>query len=224
MSGCSAGKPTVPLSPMVPSNARAAVDALLGGIPEQGNVIGSSTALVTLQYFSDLSCPRSREMTTGTLAKTISRWVRPGKLRIEYRSVQEGTDSEEGFAGKQAAALAAGIQDKLWYYLEYFYRAQDEQPSNEIDSCYVAETLPQIVARQVPGLNFAKWAVDRLSHSLVSKAIADLRIAVRADLQNPSFLIGRTGARTATKLSEFARANPAYGALIRELLATRLGS
>src|ERR1700685_790661 len=43
------------------------VDALLAGIPQSGDVLGSPTAPVTLQYYGDLECPFCREFTLTSL-------------------------------------------------------------------------------------------------------------------------------------------------------------
>src|SRR3984885_9619937 len=67
------------------------VTALLGGIHQSGNVLGSPTAPVSLQYFGDLECPICQKFTLGSLPTVISKWVRTGKLKIEYRSLERDT-------------------------------------------------------------------------------------------------------------------------------------
>ena len=50
------------------SEARTAtseITALLGDIPQNGNVLGRPTAPVTLQYVGDLQCPVCRSFTIG---------------------------------------------------------------------------------------------------------------------------------------------------------------
>ena len=50
----------------------AAVNTLIGGIPQNGNVIGNPNAPVTLQYFGDLECPICKDFTLGALPPIIA--------------------------------------------------------------------------------------------------------------------------------------------------------
>ena len=59
-----------------------AVTSLVGGIPQSGDVLGHSTAPVTLQYFGDLECPICKQFTLGALPSIIQKWVRGGHLRV----------------------------------------------------------------------------------------------------------------------------------------------
>ena len=203
--GASSSSPRA--SPELMAQARR-IDKLLDRIPHSASTLGNPSAPVTLQYFADMVCPPTREFTLGPFASIIREWVRPGKLRIEWRSMQEGTEPEEVFVHQQQAALAAGLQGQLWYFLEYFYEEQARHQVNENDSCFVPESLSLLVARQVPGLNLALWNKDRRDQRLASKIVEDERVATSERFDGaPSFLIGRTGARQTTKLY-FAWAEP----------------
>ena len=94
------------------------VTALVAGIPQSGNTLGNPTAPVTMQYFGDLECPICKDFTLGALPTVIKKFVRTGKLRIEYRSLETATGPErEVFRSQQVAALAAGKQDKGWNFI-----------------------------------------------------------------------------------------------------------
>jgi protein-disulfide isomerase len=165
------------------------VTALVGGIPQHANTLGSPTAPVTLQYFGDLQCPVCRAFTEGALKPVIEKDVRPGKLRIEYRSLQTATPEPETFKTQQVAALAAGKQQKAWYYIELFYHQQGEEKSG-----YVTESYLNGLAQQVPGLNLSKWASDRSNPELASQVAADGQTANGLGFTGtPSFTIGKTG-------------------------------
>jgi protein-disulfide isomerase len=165
------------------------VGTLIGGIPQNANVLGSPTAPVTLQYFGDLECPICRQFTEGALKPLIETDVRTGKLKIEYRSLQTATPEAETFKAQQVAALAAGKQQKAWYYIELFYRQQGEEKSG-----YVNETYLQGLAKQVPGLNLTKWASDRSDPALASQVASDGQAANSLGFTGtPSFTIGKTG-------------------------------
>src|ERR1035441_9298838 len=85
------------------TKAAQTVNALVAGIPQKGNVLGSPTAPVTLQYFGDLECPICKDFTLGALPTVIQKWVRPGKLQIEYRSLETATREPETFKLQQIA-------------------------------------------------------------------------------------------------------------------------
>jgi hypothetical protein len=189
--------------------ASARVTHLLGGIPQRGRFLGSPKAPYTLQYFVDVGCPPSREVTLGPLAAVIRGWVRSGLLRLEFRSVQEGTDSPQAFESQQAAALAAGRQDKLWDYVEYYYQTQVEGLGGEVDTCHVVPGFPRTVARRVPGIDPARWARDAQRAELAGEVALDERAASSAGMRDntPVYLIGRTGAR-AIGLAAFERLHP----------------
>jgi protein-disulfide isomerase len=165
------------------------VSSLLAGIPESGNAIGSPAAPVTLQYYADLECPVCKEFTLGALKPLIEGYVRPGKLRIEFRSFQTATRDPETFKTQQVAALAAGRQQKAWYYLELFYRQQGEENTG-----YVSENYLQTLAQQVPGLNISKWASDRSNPELASEVASDeVTVKTKGFSGTPAFALGKTG-------------------------------
>lgn len=167
----------------------AAVSSLLQGIPQQGDVLGRASAPVTLQYFGDLECPVCRSFTVGALPSIIGDQVRSGQLRIEYRSLETATREPEVFTSQQTAALAAGKQQKMWNFVETFYHEQQEE-----DSGYVTERFIQGIAKQVPGLNLARWKAARTDPALAGQLESDARSASADNLNGtPAFLVGVTG-------------------------------
>jgi protein-disulfide isomerase len=167
------------------------VSALVGGIPQSGIVLGDPKAPVTLQYFADLECPICKDFSTGNgaLQSIISQWVRTGKLKIEYRSLETATREPEIFRTQQVAALAAGKQSKLWQFVETFYNEQGEEGSG-----YVTEQYLQKLAQQVPGLNMTQWTSARNEPALLTQITGDAQIAsAQGFTGTPSFLIGKTG-------------------------------
>jgi protein-disulfide isomerase len=171
------------------TKAAQTVNALVAGIPQKGNVLGSPTAPVTLQYFGDLECPICKDFTLGALPTVIQKWVRPGKLKIEYRSLETATREPETFKLQQIAALAAGNQSKMWNFIELFYHEQGEESSG-----YVTEKYLQGLAQQVPGLSLATWTTDRNSATFANQVASDAQAANNAGFTGtPSFLLGKTG-------------------------------
>ncbi len=149
------------------------VTSLLQGIPEEHNRLGSPDAPVTLQMFGDLECPACRYFSYYTLPTIIKEFVRPGKLKIEYRSFQSATIEPAVFQEQQIAALAAGQQDKMWYFVELFYHEQGREYTN-----YVTESYLDGLAKQVPGLNLAEWTAARSDSSFTEEVAADEQVGV----------------------------------------------
>jgi protein-disulfide isomerase len=188
--GGGSSKPVAPQSKAGKQQA-AVVESTIGGIPQKGNVLGSTTAPVTMQYFGDLECPICRDFTLGALPKLIQKWVKTGKMKIEYRSLETATREPETFRTQQVAALAAGKQDKMWDFVELFYHEQGEE-----DSGYVTEGYIQGLAQQVPGLNLSKWSTDRSDTTLDNQIATDTQEANQNGFNGtPSFLIGHTGGK-----------------------------
>jgi protein-disulfide isomerase len=171
------------------SKVTSEVNNLIGGIPQNGNSLGSPTAPVTLQYFGDLECPICQKFTLGALPALIQRWVRAGKLRIEYHSLETATREPETFKTQQVAALAAGKQAKMWNFIETFYHEQGAE-----DSGYVTEQYLHNIAQQVTGLDLAQWTKERSNPSYPNQIEADAQAATAHNFTGtPSFLIGHTG-------------------------------
>lgn len=182
---------------------RAQVSGTLSGVPQHGNVLGSTSARVTLQYYGDLQCPVCRDFTVNVLPSLTSRWVREGRLKIEYRSLETATREPEVFVDQQVAALAAGEQNRMWNFLETFYGEQQEEGTG-----YVTEEFIRGIAAQVPGLSAARWSAARGDVTLAEAVEADAQAAAAARLNGtPAFLIASRG-RTARRFSPSSFADP----------------
>jgi protein-disulfide isomerase len=194
------------IKPAPPGKKNPAVEkmtALIGGIPQNGNALGSPSAPVTMEYFGDLECPICKQFSDGALNPLIKKYVRPGKLKIEYRNLETATREPETFRTQQIAALAAGKQQKGWDYIELFYLQQGQE-----DTGYVTEGFLQELAKQVPGLNLAKWTADRNAGEFTNTLTADAQAANNAGFTGtPSFLLGKTGQQM-TKLEYSSLSDP----------------
>lgn len=165
------------------------VSNLIGGVPQSGMTLGNPNAPVTLKYFGDLECPICRDFTLGAFPEIVQKWVKTGKVKVEYHSMETATREPEVFKDQQIAALAAGKQNLGWYYVELFYHEQGEE-----DSGYVTESYLQNLAQQVPGLSLSKWTADRSDPELANQVEADKQTANNEGFTGtPSFLIGKTG-------------------------------
>ena len=200
-------------SPQEELSAIKRTEALLTGIPQHGAVLGSPTAPVTLEFFGDLQCLESRQVMLGALPFLIRHWVRDGKLRILFRSLQTDTRDETEFTEQQMAALAAGRQEKLWSFIDIFYREQLPEFTYYADDAFL-----EGIAEQA-GLSLEPWAEDRESVDLAEEIESDQAIAANRKVgSTPSFLIGPTGGRTRL-LRHFSLEEPiAFDEAIRGLL------
>lgn len=197
------GSPPPPQSAAAERTA-ASVDKLLKGIPQSGNTLGSSKAKVTLTEFGDLKCPICRQFALGAEKQLIARDVRAGRLKIEYRSLCTATcagPQPAVFSTQQAAALAAGQQDRAWYYVELFYHLQGDETTS-----YVTPSFLDSLAKLVPGLNYGKWMSDRGSSALADRVSADQRAAQAAGFSGtPSVIVhGPKGERKIAYVGDYA--------------------
>jgi protein-disulfide isomerase len=214
-SGGSGSKTTTVPTGAKANKEAATVAALIHGIPQSGNTLGNPNAPVTLQYFGDLECPICKDFTLGALPPVIKKYVRTGKVKIEYHSLETATREPEVFHNQQVAALAAGKQNKGWYYIELFYHEQGQEGSG-----YVTENYLQGLAQQVPGLNVTSWSTARNDPTLAAQITGDAQTAnLEGFTGTPSFLIGKTGG-TLSKLENLPLTEPAgFEAAINKLLA-----
>jgi protein-disulfide isomerase len=190
------------------------VTSLLSGVPQNANVLGNPKAPVTLVYYGDLECPICKEFTLQVLPSIVQRWVRTGKVKVEYRSLQTATREPEVFRTQQVAALAAGKQNKMWPFLELFYHQQGEEGSS-----YVTESYLQRLAQQVPGLSLTKWTSDRSEAALANQITTDAQTASALGFTGtPSFQLGKSGGTLPTfEPGTFGEVAP-YNAAIEKLL------
>ena len=179
-------------------------DALLSGIPQSGNTLGSPKAKVTLTEFGDLKCPICRDFALGPERQLISNDVRAGRLKIAYRALCTATcagPQPAVFSTQQAAALAAGQQHRAWYYIELFYELQGEETAS-----YVTPAFLNDLAKLIPGLNYRAWLADRGSPRLSGQVSGDERAAQAAGFSGtPSVIVqGPKGVRKIAYLGNYA--------------------
>jgi len=125
---------------------------IFGGIPQEGDRLGSSDAPVTIQVFNDLQCASCREDFLGTIPALTERYARPGDVQLLYRHYSNSINTEQlGFYGAEAAA----DQGYGWPYIYLFFRNQDEAERFGVDQDYLAS-----IATGVEKLDGAEWEAD----------------------------------------------------------------
>lgn len=98
--------------------------ALFAGIPQEGIALGESTAPLTLVEYADLQCPYCASWSRDVLPDVVERYVRSGRVRLEFRGLAFlGPDSDKALR----AALAAGERDRLWDTVHALYERQGRE-------------------------------------------------------------------------------------------------
>src|SRR4051794_22922774 len=125
---------------------------MFGGIPQEGDRLGSSDAPVTIQVFNDMQCSDCREDFLGTIPSLAEDFARPGNVQLLYRHYSNAENPEElGFYGAEAAA----DQGYGWQYVYLFFRNQDEAERFGVDQDFLAS-----IAGGVEELNAPEWEED----------------------------------------------------------------
>jgi protein-disulfide isomerase len=158
--------------------------AMLAGIPQNGITLGDPKAQVRVVEFADLQCPFCRAYTLDVLPGLVRRYVRPGKVRMEFRALAFiGPDSVRA----ARVAEAAGAQDKLWDVVDLLYVNQGRENSG-----YGTDAFLRRVAGAVPNLDVARVLAERNGAVATAQLDAAARLATGAGInQTPMFLVGR---------------------------------
>jgi len=163
------------------------IESLIGGIQQSGRTLGNPNAPVTMTYFGDLECPICRDFTLTTFPQLVANEVKAGKVKVVYKSFCTATCNGPGegvFKTQQAAAYAAGEQNKFWDYAELFYHEQGTE-----DTGYVTTSYLDTLAEQTPGLDLAQWQSAKGSSSLVSDVINDENAGTAAGVTGTPTLV-----------------------------------
>jgi protein-disulfide isomerase len=160
--------------------------AEFAGIAQSANALGDPKAAHTLVEYGDLVCPACKAYSDQILPPLIQKYVRSGKLRIEFNAF--------GFVRPYSTpaaqySYAAGLQDKAWNFDRIWYINQGDETVN-----YVNDAFARKVAAGVPGLDANKLIAD-------SKTAAAKAAVAKTQTQfqslgfdsTPSFTAGTTG-------------------------------
>jgi protein-disulfide isomerase len=162
------------------------VATMLAGIPQRGEVLGSSKAPVTMIEFADPQCPYCGDFNRAVLPEIITRYVRTGKVQIRFNGMAfVGADSVTALR----TALAAGRQNRFWNVMELLFENQGTENTG-----WVTDSLLQSIGNAVPGLDTHKMLDERNSDA-VDEAIAQAEtLAQQAGVNStPTFAVGKTG-------------------------------
>jgi protein-disulfide isomerase len=164
--------------------------SLLAGIPQKGITLGNANAPVRVVEFADLQCPFCRDFAVGDLSNVVEKYVRPGKVKTEFRSLAFiGPDSLRA----AQVAEAAGQQNKLWNFVDLAYHNQGKENSG-----WATDAFLKRIAGSVPGLDTARAFRDRDGSPVTAQLKAAESLATSSGVnETPTFLVGRGDKLTA---------------------------
>jgi protein-disulfide isomerase len=134
----------------------------LSGIQQDGRVLGSPDATVTLIEWADPQCPACRTYTEEFFPTVVDEYVRPGDVNTEFRGFPFiGDDSVKAYR----FLLAAAEQDKLWDLQEALYRNQGGENAG-----WVTDELIRDLGAEIDGLDVDQLFVDAEREDIVAEA------------------------------------------------------
>jgi hypothetical protein len=141
-----------PGDPVVHLNGIEDAQRIFGGVPQEGDRLGSDDAAVTIQVFNDIQCDDCRDDFLETIPQLTERYARPGDVKLLWRHYSNSVNPEQlGFYGAEAAAE----QNYGWQYIYLFFRNQDEAERVGIDDEYLAS-----IAGGTEELDIEEWNAD----------------------------------------------------------------
>lgn len=128
-----------------------AVNSRYAGIPQKGIVLGEPAAKATIIEYADLRCPYCRDFDEGIMPTIVGDLIRTGKAKMIFRNLtllDSASPSGKDSSNAAKFAGAAGLQNKLFPFVDLFYRNQGQENTD-----YVTEDFLINIAKQVDGLN-----------------------------------------------------------------------
>lgn len=152
-----------PGDPVVHVEGISDAQGLFGGVPQEGDRLGSDDAPVSIQVFNDLQCADCRDDFLSTIPELTERYARPGDVKLLYRHYSNSINPEQlGFYGAEAAA----DQGYGWQYIYLFFRNQDEGERFGVDQDFLAS-----IAGGVEELEIEEWEKDLEDNGVPGGAI-----------------------------------------------------
>ena len=127
----------------------ASAQRLFGGIPQEGDRLGSADAPVAIQIFNDLQCGNCRDEFLTTIPALVEDYVRPGDAKLLMRHYSIAANPLElGFFGAEAAAA----QGYGWQYTYLFFVNQ-----GEAERFGIGDRLMESLAGAIGELEVPEW-------------------------------------------------------------------
>jgi protein-disulfide isomerase len=126
-----------------------AAQRTFGGVPQEGDRVGSADAPVSVQIFNDLQCGTCADAFLDTVPPLVESYARPGEAKLLMRHYSFARNALQlGFFGAEAAAE----QNYGWQYSYLFFRNQGEAERFGISDEFLEE-----LAASVGELDVDEW-------------------------------------------------------------------
>ncbi len=199
-------------APADPVTETAAVSTAFDGIPQDGRTLGAANAPATLTEFADLQCPFCADYARDVLPAVVERYVRTGRIRLELKLL--AFVGEDSLRGGRMAAAAAG-QDRLWPFVDAFYRNQGPENSGYADDAFLQRI------GTAAGLDVNAALRDRGASHAADWLVAAQRDADRMGVRGtPAFMLRRADGRT-VPVPPSALTSESFSSAIDTALAAR---
>ena len=158
-----------PGDPVVHVEGISDAQGLFGGVPQEGDRLGSDDAPVSIQVFNDLQCADCRDDFLSTIPELTERYARPGDVKLLYRHYSNSINPEQlGFYGAEAAA----DQGYGWQYIYLFFRNQDEgERFGGVHEDFLASVAGGVEELNAPGWEIEEWEKDLEDNGVPGGAI-----------------------------------------------------
>jgi protein-disulfide isomerase len=175
-------KAATPTGPAV--TGIAATAALLDGIPQHGNALGSPTAPVRLVEYADMQCPYCARFAVEVLPAIIRDYVRTGKVQLVLNGLAfVGPDSVTALR----TAAAAGTEGRMWNVAELLFANQGSE------NAWVNDGLLRSIVTAT-GANAQRVFAARDSGAVTAQLQSWANDARTASVRGtPSFFVGHRG-------------------------------
>lgn len=123
--------------------------ATFGGVPQEGDRLGSDNAPVAVQLFTDIQCASCADDFLGPIPILVEERVRPGDVKLLLRHYSFARNpAEVGFFATEAAAE----QGYGWQYAYLFFANQEEAERFGIN-----EEFLESLAGSIGELKVGEW-------------------------------------------------------------------
>jgi protein-disulfide isomerase len=159
--------------------------SLLGGITQDGALLGSPEAPVLVKVFNDVRCQPCADYQVAEIDPVIERYARGDEVQFEFSHFSLGPEPTSLAA---VAATAAGEQARQWQYIDLLVRNL-ESARGDTDEEFLVD-----VARAVPELELEQWQEDRADPEALEAVKADADEAVELELSaDPAVIVAGPG-------------------------------
>lgn len=184
----------------------ASVHRRFAPLPQDGRRLGIDDAAVKITIFADLQSPRLARLMLGPMREMLRERASLGQVQLRFRSMPGQATRARVFMEQQAAALAAGRQDRLWQFVSLFIRQQADPGSG-----YVTGGFLRGLARQA-GLDVARFERDRRDPALLRQVARSIEQSTQLDAQRLPVLVveGPRGTHVFEGVTDEADLSEAY--------------